>query len=252
MVQTKRITLYASVDSPFPHRVRLALEEAKAKYDIIWIDLIAKPEWFEKKVNKAGGKVPTLIYGGGELHEDEEPSPDAATLVESLVILEFLADTFPEAHLLPADPLLRARARTFYMFIETKLIAAFLGFIFATVSADDMLALLETIQGMLPPTGYAVGEWSIADAAFSPILLRWVHSLENGLAMFTPETVKQSRDAFNSPRFDRLRKYLEDNVARPSMSKTYDREALEKTMVRRLERFRKTGVITSELKMPLL
>lgn len=28
-------------------------------------------------------------------------------------------------------------------------------------------------------------------------------------------------------------------------------EALEKTMVRRLERFRKTGVITSELKMPL-
>lgn len=172
--------------------------------------------------------MPTLIYGGGELHEDEEPSPDAAILVESLVILEFLADIFPEAHLLPSDPLLRARARTFYMFIETKLIAAFLGFMFATVSADDMLALLETIQGMLPPTGYVVGEWSIADAAFSPILLRLVHSLENGLGMFTPETVKQSQDAFNSPRFDRLRKYLEDNVARPSMSKTYDRVSVQR------------------------
>ena len=76
MSDTKRITLYAAVvrpfllptnnaliptlsrqDSPFPHRVRLALEEAGAKYDIIWIDLIKKQEWYEKKVYPAGAKV---------------------------------------------------------------------------------------------------------------------------------------------------------------------------------------------------
>ena len=75
MSETKRITLYAAVvsplylhlvskisshnqqDSPFPHRVRLALEEAKATYDVIWIDLIEKPEWYEKKVYPGEGRV---------------------------------------------------------------------------------------------------------------------------------------------------------------------------------------------------
>lgn len=74
MSDTKRITLYAAVvspichlvsqtlsdnqqDSPFPHRVRLALEEAKATYEIIWIDLIEKPEWYEKKVYPGEGRV---------------------------------------------------------------------------------------------------------------------------------------------------------------------------------------------------
>ena len=76
MSDTKRLTLYAAVvcfsrlisdvvtqrtlryqDSPFPHRVMLALEEAGAKYDIIWIDLMNKQEWYEKKVNPEGAKV---------------------------------------------------------------------------------------------------------------------------------------------------------------------------------------------------
>ena len=36
----------------------IALEEANAKYDIIWIDLINKPDWYEKKVYPAA-KVPS-------------------------------------------------------------------------------------------------------------------------------------------------------------------------------------------------
>lgn len=38
-------------------QVRLALEEAKANYDVIWIDLVDKPEWYAQKVNTEGGKV---------------------------------------------------------------------------------------------------------------------------------------------------------------------------------------------------
>ena len=38
-------------------QVRLALEEANAQYDTILIDLMNKEEWYEKKVNPAGGKV---------------------------------------------------------------------------------------------------------------------------------------------------------------------------------------------------
>lgn len=35
----------------------MALEEAKANYDVIWIDLVDKPEWYAQKVNTDGGKV---------------------------------------------------------------------------------------------------------------------------------------------------------------------------------------------------
>lgn len=82
MAEAKNITLYAAVvrafksvgpfivselllhleqDSPFPHRIRLALEEAGVEYNTIWIDLIGdKPEWYEKKVYPAA-KVRRLI-----------------------------------------------------------------------------------------------------------------------------------------------------------------------------------------------
>ncbi len=40
-----------SQESPFPHRVRLALEEAQVPYDIISVSLLSdKPEWFGKNV----------------------------------------------------------------------------------------------------------------------------------------------------------------------------------------------------------
>ena len=39
----------------------LALEEAKAEYDIIWINLPDKPKWYEEKVNTHNGKVGTHV-----------------------------------------------------------------------------------------------------------------------------------------------------------------------------------------------
>ena len=41
-------------------------------------------------------------------------------LNESLVINEFIADIFPEAHLLPADPVKRATARLFAALVDSK------------------------------------------------------------------------------------------------------------------------------------
>ncbi|KAI0826749.1 hypothetical protein BC628DRAFT_1319242 [Trametes gibbosa] len=251
MVQTKRITLYGAVDSPFPHRVRLALEEAKAEYDIIWIDLLAKQEWYEKKVYPNGGRVPLLVYGGPELHPDEAPSTVADKVVESNVILEFLADIFPEAHLLPADPVLRAHARVCALRVDSKLLKPFMGFVFLNAPPEDLHAELERFQGMLPPTGYFAGEWSIADASFMPVLVRWVAALETGLGTFTPEALKESQEAWRSPRFARLRKYYEDNMARPSMTKSFDPEGMNKKLVQRLDRFRKTGMLNSDLRLPI-
>lgn len=168
-------------------------------------------------------QVPYLVYGGPELHPDEAPSPDAVKIPESLVILEFLADLFPAAHLLPADPVLRVRARLFTTAVETELLPAQKGFFLMGGPPDAMLAALDALQARLPPTGFAAGpEWSIADAAVMPILLRLRMSVTLEVGFFAPGAAPVVRAALESPRFARLQRYIADNVARPSMAATWD------------------------------
>lgn len=58
------------------------------------------------------GKVPTLTYGGPSVNP-EDPSPLSAKITESNVILEFLADLYPDSGLLLKDPVLPAKVRFF-------------------------------------------------------------------------------------------------------------------------------------------
>ncbi|KAI0697740.1 hypothetical protein C8T65DRAFT_710338 [Cerioporus squamosus] len=250
MSATKRLTLYNAVDSPYPHRVRLALEEAGAKYDMIWIDLLNKAEWYGKKVYSEA-KVPFLVYGGPALQEGETPSPEAATISESLVILEFLADLFPDAHLLPADPILRAKARFFMRTTDEKFCKTFFSFIFLGGSVDAMLAAVEEMQALLPEKGFAIGEWSIADAAFVPFLLRLDRSLKNNVGVFADGVIEETLRALYGPKFVRIQRYLEDNITRTSMTKTWNEPAVMAQMGRRLERMRRTGIINAELSVPV-
>nr|VWO96380.1 GlcNAc-PI de-N-acetylase [Ganoderma boninense] len=275
---TKRITLYAAVvsplylhllprtpssdhkqDSPFPHRVRLALEEAKATYDVIWIDLVDKPEWYEKKVYPGEGRVPYLVYGGPALSADEAPSGDAVGLPDSLVILEFLADLFPAARLLPVDPVRRAQARLFAAhFVEKTLLPAWFPSVFMGAPTDGLFAVLDELQRRLdaePEGGFLFGEWSVADAAVLPILLRMEHIWR--LKPFTLREGEADRalETWNSPRFARLRQYVEDNKKRESVAKTWDEARLaadvERNFARRIDRFKRTGVINSDLRLPV-
>lgn len=171
-------------------------------------------------------QVPYLVYGGPKLQPGDAPSADAVGIPESLVILEFIADIFPNAQLLPADPTLRARARLFYSELEAGLAKGFIvGFLFQGVPLTDLLAGLHEFQGKLPPTGFAVGEWSIADAAALPILLRLQLALKEGLGLCKPEDMKEAYAAIfepQSPKFARLRQYIDDNLARPSVARSWD------------------------------
>ncbi|EIW51591.1 uncharacterized protein TRAVEDRAFT_54345 [Trametes versicolor FP-101664 SS1] len=234
MSEPKRITLYAAVDSPYPHRVRLAIEEAKATYDTIVIDLLDKPEWYAQK-------VPYLVYGGSKLQPGGALSADAVGIPESLVILEFIADIFPNAHLLPADPTLRARARLFYSGLEAGPLGkgSVLGFLFQGTPLEDLLAGLDKFQSKLPPTGFAVGEWSIADAATLPVLLRLQLALKEGLGLRRPEDLKEAHAAIfepeSGPRFARLRQYIDDNLARPSVARSWDPAATKAKFEQRIK-----------------
>ena len=171
-------------------------------------------------------QVPYLVYGGPKLQPGDTPSPDLPQLGESLIILEFLADAFPSAPLLPSSPFLRAKARLFTRAVEEQYSPASIGFVFKQTPKEELYAAIEHVQGLLPPaTGFAVGEWSIADAAFLPGYLRMLLVLEinpamarlaPGLAAEVLETLRES------PRFARIRTYIEESLARLSAKKTWD------------------------------
>ena len=40
--------------SQYVHRVKFALEHAKAEYTVCDVNLLDKPEWYTKKINPAG------------------------------------------------------------------------------------------------------------------------------------------------------------------------------------------------------
>ncbi|KAM5541869.1 hypothetical protein V8D89_004598 [Ganoderma adspersum] len=240
----QRITLYSSEESPFAHRVILALEEANLPYDVISFDLADKPAWYKEKVYPTG-QVPYLVYGGPKLQPGDAPSHNVPQFGESLVILEFLADAFPSARLLPSSPLLRVKARLFYVAAEGWYFPAFENFFFKQAPKETLYKVVDHIQGMLPAaTGFAVGEWSIADAAFLPLYLRTLALLEldPAISQFAPgaaaEVLATLREA---PRFARIQKYVEESMARPSVAKTWDPVSVTARAARYFEVLMATG-----------
>jgi len=82
---------------PFSHRVHLLLAAKQIPHHKIYVDLIEKPEWY--KDYSPLGKVPALQLTGIE---------DEPTLVESLIIAEYLDQQYPQPRLFPTDPLQKA------------------------------------------------------------------------------------------------------------------------------------------------
>ena len=169
-------------------------------------------------------QVPYLVYGGDQLQPGDAPLPPLLQLPESLAILEFLADLLPEARLLPADPIARARARFFAQMVDTKLVPAFVGVAFMGAPVEGLFAAIGALQAMLPAEGgWVCGErWSIADAMFMPFVMRIEVMLEQNLPTMAPGVAERALEVLRSERFARFQQYKKDTVARPSMMKTWD------------------------------
>lgn len=152
----------------------------------------------------------------------DEPSPESQKLRESLALIEFVADTFPESKLLPADPFLRARARTFISLYHSYIHEQFMNVFFRGVPVTDgFFQAFETLQSALPPTGFAVGEWSLAETAVGPFLARIMLYLDAGFGWYSEADRETMRAEFASARFARLQQYIQDIRARPSFAKTW-------------------------------
>src|SRR6266705_4656762 len=91
------LTLYDAERCPYCARVRIVLAEKDVEYETVEIDLDDRPAWLYEK--NPLGKVPVL-------EEDE-----GLVLPESVVIMEYLEERYPDPPLWPADAAERALAR---------------------------------------------------------------------------------------------------------------------------------------------
>jgi len=153
------LVLYDADRCPYCARVRIVLAEKRVPYQPVAIDLAGRPAWLYEK--NPLGKVPVL----------EE---DTLCLPESVVIMEYLDERYPDPPLLPADPAERALARLALWRFEDELggdyYATRRGEPGARERLDRRLAALDARLGERPfLTGSAYG---LADIAWFPWLPR--------------------------------------------------------------------------------
>ncbi|KIJ63066.1 hypothetical protein HYDPIDRAFT_93282 [Hydnomerulius pinastri MD-312] len=220
MGHPKSITLYTAKICPYAQRVEIALAEAKVEYKAYQVDLSNKPEWFAPKVNPAS-KVPAIAYGGPDV-DPESPSSESTKLAESLVLVEFIADLYPEANLLPKDPTLRAKARFFVEVVNSKFLP--MRFILHNEPYQSILDTATVIQSLLPESGkYAMGdEYTIADIAFTPFYARFKLSVENEIGAYEYGKGREILNALQAPKYAKFNAYVDRLLERPSFKATFD------------------------------
>ena len=153
------ITLYNAARCPYVARVRIVLAEKGIEYETVEIDLSDRPAWYYEK--NPTGRVPTI-------EEDDGPP-----LPESVVIMEFLEERYPEPALLPADPADRAAVRLL-IFRDSELTAPYYGLRREEDGAREQFdAAVGRFDALLGGQPYLSGtEYGLADIALIPWFLR--------------------------------------------------------------------------------
>ena len=164
------MVLYSGTTCPFSQRCRLVLFEKGMDFEVRDVDLFNKPE--DISTMNPYGQVPILV-------ERE------LILYESNIINEYIDERFPHPQLMPADPLMRARARLMLFNFEKEL------FVHVHVLESDrnktnemahdkaraeIRDRLTTLAPLFLKNKYMLGdEFSMLDVAIAPLLWRLDH-----------------------------------------------------------------------------
>ena len=99
-----KLVLHSYWRSSASHRVRIGLGLKQLPYDYVAINIVQGDQFSDAyRAKNPSAQVPAL-----EITEDDGAR---ITLSQSLAILEYLDERWPEPAILPRDPFLRARAR---------------------------------------------------------------------------------------------------------------------------------------------
>ena len=173
--------LISSVTCPWVQRAVIMLRAKGVEFDVTYINLKEKPEWFLEI--SPHGKVPVLKV-------DDTP------LFESNAIAEFLDETF-EPRLHPEDPIKRARNRAWTDFLPTFAWGPGLNNVSYCASKEALPEALETarqrvsrLEGALAKERGNDGPYfnddqlCLVDAAYGPFFQRFAiceKALQSGL-----------------------------------------------------------------------
>ncbi|OGA05953.1 MAG: glutathione S-transferase [Betaproteobacteria bacterium RIFCSPHIGHO2_12_FULL_69_13] len=155
--------LYSGTTCPFSHRCRFVLYEKGMDFQVIDVDMYNKPE--DIAVMNPYNRLPVLVERD-------------LILYESNIINEYIDERFPHPQLMPADPVMRARARLMLFNMEVELFSQ----IDSLESGKEkqversrahVTDRLIELAPMLTKSKYWMGDdFSMLDVAIAPLLWR--------------------------------------------------------------------------------
>ncbi|MFW5431795.1 MAG: glutathione S-transferase N-terminal domain-containing protein [Methylophilaceae bacterium] len=158
--------LYSGSVDPFSHRCRIVLFEKGMDFEVIDVDLANKTE--DLAVLNPYGSVPVLVERD-------------LVLSEANIINEYIDERFPHPQLMPADPVMRARARLFLYNFEKDLFSHIPDLESSNEETADKARKtvrdnLTQIVPIFSHQSYLLGdEYSMLDVAVTPLLWRLEH-----------------------------------------------------------------------------
>ena len=158
--------LYSGTTCAFSHRCRFVLYEKGMDFQVIDVDMYNKPE--DIAVMNPYNRLPVLVERD-------------LILYESNIINEYIDERFPHPQLMPADPVMRARARLMLFNMEVEL--------FSQVEAlesgkekqvdrakQQVQDRLIELAPVFTKTKYMLGDdFTMLDVAIAPLLWRLDH-----------------------------------------------------------------------------
>ena len=186
------MVLYSGTTCPFSQRCRFVLFEKGMDFEVKDVDLFNKPD--DINAMNPYGQVPILVERD-------------LVLYESNIINEYIDERFPHPQLMPADPVMRGRARLFLFNFEREL--------FVHVSTiekagnpkavekarQSIREQLTQISPIFTKNKFMLGEeFSMLDVALAPLLWRLQH-YEIELPKAAAPIMKYAERIFQKPAF---------------------------------------------------
>ena len=160
------MTLYSGTTDPYSHRCRIVLFEKGMDFQVIDVDLANKPE--DLAIINPHNTVPVLVERD-------------LVLEQANIINEYIDERFPHPQLMPADPVVRARARLFLHNFEEQLFDHIKDLESDNQKAADKARAtirdnLTQIVPLFSKQEYILGDdFSMLDVAIAPLLWRLGH-----------------------------------------------------------------------------